>query len=237
MAKAVTRGRCIDSKALVVKPHSPACERNRDPILAVLRRHFADRRHVLEIGSGTGQHAVFFAEAMPWLTWQCSDLTENLPGIRMWLEAAGLANTPAPVELDVTQRPWPAPWMKISSQPSGRGRFDAAFSANSLHIMGWPEVEAFFAGLGTALANDCRLVVYGPFNYDGAYTSDSNREFDGWLKARDPRSGIRDFEAVDALAHAIGLELVEDIAMPANNRCLAWWRDDRRTRVEKSPRL
>ena len=121
--------------------------------------------------------------------------------------------------LDVATGPWPR-------SPTADGRFDAAFSANTLHIMGWPQVEAFFAGLDGALAGDARLVVYGPFNYGGEYTSDSNREFDGWLKARDPQSAIRDFEAVDALATNIGLRLDEDIAMPANNRCLVWRRGD-----------
>jgi len=195
------------------KPYSPSCDRNREPILAVLREHFVDRHDVLEIGSGTGQHAVHFAAAMPWLRWQCSDVADNLPGIRMWLDEAALPNTPAPIELDVARGPWPPQ------------TFDAVFSANSLHIMGWGEVEALFAGLDAALAPDATLVVYGPFNYDGDYTSDSNREFDSWLKARDPRSAIRDFEAVDALASAIGLRLVDDVAMPANNRCLVWRRD------------
>ena len=206
------------------KPCSPSCERNREPILAVLRTHFADRSRVLEIGSGTGQHAVFFAAAMPWLTWQCSDRAEYLPGIRLWLDEAGLANTPAPVELDVAVGPWPAPLLPLPQAGEGNTRFDAAFSANSLHIMGWAEVEACFAGLDTALADDATLVVYGPFNYGGAYSSDSNREFDHWLQARDPRMGIRDFAAVDALARAIGLRLVDDVAMPANNRCLVWTR-------------
>lgn len=194
------------------KPFSPACERNREPILAVLRKHFAASRRVLEIGSGTGQHAVHFAAAMPSLTWQCSDVAEHLPGIEAWLSDAALPNTPSPIELDVARGPWP------------RNRFDAVFSANTLHIMGWPEVEAFFAGLQTVLGDQGTLVVYGPFNQGGDYTSNSNREFDGWLKARDPRSGIRDFEAVDALARAIGMALAEDVAMPANNRCLAWCR-------------
>jgi cyclopropane fatty-acyl-phospholipid synthase-like methyltransferase len=197
---------------VIDKPVSPACERNREPILAVLRERFADRQRVLEIGSGTGQHAVHFAAAMPWLAWQCSDVADHLPGIRLWLDAAGLANTPAPIALDVESGPWPMQ------------RFDAAFSANTLHIMGWPAVEAFFAGLDAALADDAVLVVYGPFNEDGHYTSDSNREFDGWLKARDPRSGIRDAGAVDALARGIGLRRVDDTAMPANNRCLTWVR-------------
>jgi cyclopropane fatty-acyl-phospholipid synthase-like methyltransferase len=195
------------------KPYSPSCDRNREPILAVLREHIVDRHDVLEIGSGTGQHAVHFAAAMPWLRWQCSDVAANLPGIRMWLDEAVLPNTPAPIELDVARGPWPTQ------------AFDAVFSANSLHIMGWGDVEALFAGLDAAMAPDATLVVYGPFNYGGGYTSDSNREFDGWLKARDPRSAIRDFEAVDALASAIGLRLVDDVAMPANNRCLVWRRN------------
>ena len=198
-------------------PNAPSCERNRDPILAVLQRWFADRRNVLEIGSGTGQHAVYFAAAMPWLRWQCSDRAENLPGIASWLEHASLPNTPAAVGLDVARGPWPR-------SDIDDGRFDAAFSANTLHIMGWPQVEAFFAGLDGVLSADATVVVYGPFNYGGDYTSQSNREFDGWLKARDPQSAIRDFEAVDALAQRIGLRLVEDAAMPANNRCLVWRR-------------
>ena len=197
------------------KPYSPSCDRNRAPILAVLREHFATRHDVLEIGSGTGQHAVHFAAAMPWLRWQCSDIADNLPGIRLWLDEAALPNTPAPIELDVARGPWPAQ------------TFDAVFSANSLHIMGRADVEALLNGLDAVLAPHATLVVYGPFNYGGDYTSDSNREFDGWLKARDPRSAIRDFEAVDALARAIGLRLHADVAMPANNRCLVWRRDKR----------
>ncbi|MGY0634794.1 DUF938 domain-containing protein [Luteimonas sp. A478] len=194
------------------KPHAPACDRNRDPILAVLREHFADRRRVLEIGSGTGQHAVHFAQAMPWLQWQASDVAENQPGIRAWLDDAQLLNAPAPVVLDVAQSPWPA--------------VDAVFTANTLHIMGWDAVQAFFSGVGQVLADadGGKLVAYGPFKYDGAFTSDSNREFDAWLKARDPQSGIRDFEAVDELANDAGLRLVTDLAMPANNRCLVWKR-------------
>ena len=196
-----------------LKPHAPACDRNRHPILAVLREHFADRRRVLEIGSGTGQHAVHFAQAMPWLKWQASDMADNLPGIRAWLDDARLPNTPAPLALDVLG-PWPA--MEA----------DAVFTANTLHIMGWDGVQAFFRGAGQLLADapGSTLVAYGPFTYGGDYTSDSNREFDAWLKARDPQSGIRDFEAVDTLAGEAGLRLVVDAAMPANNRCLVWRR-------------
>ncbi len=198
------------------KPFASACERNREPILAVLRERFAGCRHVLEVGSGTGQHAVHFAAAMPWLQWQCSDRAEHLSGIRAWLDEAALDNTPPPLALDVTDRPWPR-------APTRGGRFDAVFSANTLHIIGWAGVQAFFSGVGDVLERDGGvLVAYGPFKYAGAYTSDSNRDFDAWLKARDPRSGIRDFEAVDALARDAGLQLVDDAAMPANNRCLAW---------------
>jgi cyclopropane fatty-acyl-phospholipid synthase-like methyltransferase len=193
------------------RPHAAATERNRAPILTVLRRHFADRRRVIEIGSGTGQHAVHFASALPQLIWQCSDVPEHLPGIRAWLDHTSLANTPPPLVLDVTQA-WP------------QDVYDAAFSANTLHIMGWAEVERMFAGLDGVLDTDAVLAIYGPFNYDGRYTSESNAAFDASLRATDPKRGIRDFEAVDALARAIGLALVEDVAMPANNRTLVWRR-------------
>jgi hypothetical protein len=195
----------------VDKPSAPSCERNRDPILAVLRVQFADRRRVLEIGSGTGQHAVYFAAAMPWLAWQCSERAEHLPGIRLWLDEAALPNTPPPIELDAGS-PWPA------------GRYDAVFSANTLHIMSWPEVEQLFTHLPGATTDDAKLAVYGPFNYGGRHTSDSNAAFDQWLQARGAHMRIRDAEAVDALAEAAGFELVEDVAMPANNRTRVWRR-------------
>ena len=193
------------------KPFAPACERNRDPILAVLREHFADRRHVLEIGSGTGQHAVHFAAALPHLLWQGSDRAGNLPGIRQWLAEAALPNTPEPLLLDVGGD-WP------------RRRFDAVFSANTLHIMAWPEVEALFAALPAVLADDATLVVYGPFHRDGRPTSTSNAAFDRSLRERAPHMGVRDLEAVDALAAEAGLALVEVRTMPAHNLCPVWRR-------------
>ncbi len=193
------------------KPYAEACDRNRGPILEVLKRHFADRRRVLEIGSGTGQHAVYFAAALPQLLWQTSDLEANLPGIRSWLDEAALSNAPPPLALDV-RGSWP------------HDCYDAVFTANTLHIMSWEEVRAFFAALPRILAPDAVLAVYGPFNYAGRFTSASNEAFDGWLKQRSPASGLRDFEAVDALARSIGLALVEDRAMPANNRTLVWRR-------------
>ena len=207
------------------KPYSESCERNQSPIAAVLQRCFSTARHVLEIGSGTGQHAVHFATVMPWLQWQCSDHCQHLPGIRQWLQDAGLGNTPAPIELQAVTDPVAglAPQPALTDVANGAG-FDAVFSANTLHIMGWEQVQALFAGLPGLLADQALLVVYGPFNYRGDFSSDSNRVFDAWLKGRDPRSGIRDFEVVVALAQEHGWELQEDVPMPANNRCLVWSR-------------
>ena len=193
------------------KPFSPACERNRDPILAVLRERFADCRRVLEIGSGTGQHAVHFATALPHLVWQTSDVADHLGGIRMWLDEAALPNTPAPLQLDVND-PLPA------------GNFDAVFSANTLHIMGWPEVRRLFAALPALTGASALLTLYGPFNRNGQFSSASNAQFDADLRQDHPQRGIRDIEAVDALATVAGFTLIQDRAMPANNRCITWRR-------------
>jgi cyclopropane fatty-acyl-phospholipid synthase-like methyltransferase len=192
-----------------MKPYAPACDENRGPILKVLSEHFADRRLVLEIGSGTGQHAVYFASSLPHLVWQPTDLVENHVGINAWLNEAGLPNTRSPLVLDVTSI-WPD------------GVYDAVFSANTLHILAWEQTEQLFEGLPHCLTEDAKLVIYGPFNYGGRYTSDSNARFDRWLKAQAPHQGVRDFEAVDALARKAGFALLKDHAMPANNRCLIW---------------
>lgn len=194
------------------KPYSTACERNRDPILEVLRNRLQLRRHVLEVGSGTGQHAVHFARHLGHLTWQTSDRAMNLPGIRQWLAEAGLPNTPEPLVLDVNE-PWPA----LGA--------DAVYSANTLHIMSWPEVELLFSHLPAVTAPAASLVIYGPFKYGGRHTSDSNAAFETSLQAEVPHRAIRDFEAVDALARAAGFSFVHDYAMPANNRCLVWERN------------
>lgn len=193
------------------KPYAPACDRNREPILAVLRGYFADRHSVLEIGSGTGQHAVYFAQALPQLSWQTSEVAAHLPGIQLWLDEAKLPNTPAPIEFDVNGA-WPT------------RSFDAIFSANTLHIMSWPQVQMLFARLSAVLTGDAIVAVYGPFNYGGHFTSDSNAEFDASLRRRAAHMGIRDFEAVNRLAESAGLHLLEDVAMPANNRLLIWQR-------------
>ena len=195
-----------------MRPSSQACENNRQPILEVISPLLKDIDHLLEIGSGTGQHARFFAESMPWLTWQPSDLEDNHPGIEAWREDYARDNLPSPLGIDVTNADW------------GLELPAALFTANSLHIMPWSAVQALFRYLGTAAPAGHLLLVYGPFNYGGSYTSDSNARFDQWLADMHPGGGIRDFEAVDKLAAAAGYRLLQDSAMPANNRLLAWQR-------------
>jgi len=191
---------------------SEACERNKGPILALLRGELAASRTVLEIGSGTGQHAVYFAPLLPQLQWQPTEVAAQLPELAARIRLEGSPNLRAPLPLDVGERPWTVPGA------------DAVFSANTLHIMSWERVRDFFRGVGALLTPPGVLCVYGPFRYRGAYTSDSNAEFDRFLKGRDPLSGIRDFEALDALAQAEGLTLAADHDMPANNRTLVWRR-------------
>jgi len=190
--------------------HSEASERNKGPILEVLREAFADCTHVLEIGSGSGQHAVHFALAMPGLVWQPSELPDAMPALRKRIFNEGPSNLRAPVVIDVTAPPWDV------------RRVDGIFTANTLHIMHWPQVEAFFTGLPAVAKSGAVLAIYGPFSYGGKHTSGSNASFDAMLRARDPGSGIRDFEAVDALAREAGFMLVRDHPMPANNRTLVW---------------
>jgi hypothetical protein len=197
---------------MTLLPHSEACERNKGPIVAVLREWFADATRVLEIGSGTGQHAVHFARELPHLTWQPTDRAEYLGGLRARLAEEGPANVRPPLELDVAVRPWP----DVEA--------DALYTANTLHIMGWIDVQSLFDALAEHPARWRRLALYGPFNYGGRHTSESNAAFDAQLRARDARSGLRDFEALDALATAAGYRLAGDHAMPANNRLLTYLR-------------
>ena len=193
-----------------MKPYSESCDQNRAPILEVLRIELEGRRLLLEIGSGTGQHAVYFAPEFPQLLWQTSDMADMHTGIRAWLSDAHAGNILPPLALDVGRDAWPAPG------------YDAVYSANTAHIMTWPEVECMFAGIGEVLDAGGVFCLYGPFNYGGAYTSASNARFDAWLKARDPDSGIRDFEALQELAGKAGMKLRNDYEMPANNRTLVW---------------
>lgn len=192
------------------KPYSEACDQNRDPILAVLRRYFDRPGTILEIGSGTGQHAVYFGAALPQLRWQPTDVPFHLPGIRLWLEEAALPNVAEPLVLDVRHRPWPV------------AAADGVYSANTAHIMHWPEVEAMFEGVGRVLHPGGYFCLYGPFNENGAFTSESNARFHASLRMRDPGMGLRDKADLDRLARAAGLERVEDVVMPVNNFTLVW---------------
>ena len=192
----------------MIKPFSQACENNKEPILQKIQTIFLESTTVWEIGSGTGQHACYFARNLPHLIWQPTDREENLEGINSWVEETELTNLRKSLALNVVDDEWPCQ------------RINALFSANTLHIMHWQEVECFFAGLAKYLTEKALICLYGPFNYNGQYTSASNESFDQWLKARDPQSGLRDFEAIKKLAKATNLIIKNDFAMPANNRLL-----------------
>lgn len=194
------------------KPFSQACENNQLPILEVLNGYISSPGTVNEIGSGTGQHGVFMARHLPQVVWQPSDIGSHLPGIQAWCDDANLPNLALPLCFDVnddTTPLTPAPYL---------------FSANTLHIMSWPSVERFFHWIPSLLQPGGIAFFYGPFNYNGQFTSDSNARFDAWLRSQGEHQGIRDFEAITALAHQAGLNLVQDHAMPANNRTLVWRR-------------
>ncbi|NNG12351.1 MAG: DUF938 domain-containing protein [Halobacteria archaeon] len=196
-----------------MKQFSEACEENKQPILAVLEMQFSGSRTVLEIGSGTGQHAVFFARQLPHVTWQPSDLPASHASIDAWRAEAQLPNLLAPLTLDVRADQWPLQ------------NYDAVFSANTTHIMSWPAVQVMFSGIGKLLQTGGVFCLYGPFNYNRCYTSTSNARFDEWLKQRDPASGLRDFEDLYRLAGENGLAPAHDYEMPVNNRLLVWRAD------------
>ena len=193
-----------------MKAYSEACDQNRGPILSILRDEFRATRQVLEIGSGTGQHAVYFGQHLRHLQWQTSDLPENHASIHAWLDEAGLDNVLRPLVLDVLCGPWPTQ------------SYDGVFSANTTHIMNRNMVEHMFRGIGQALQRHGTLCLYGPFNYNNSYTSPSNERFDAWLRSRDPASGLRNFEDLDVLASDNDMVLRADHEMPANNRLLVW---------------
>ena len=198
-----------------MKPYSESCVQNREPIFKIIQPLFAKRKNLLEIGSGTGQHAVYFAKELPHLNWQTSDIQENHEGINQWLDEAQLDNIKRPLSLAACDR---ESWTKLE----GDDYYDAVFSANAVHIMGEVDVQCLIINVGETLANMGLFVLYGPFNYEGKYTCESNERFDVWLKDRDPKSGIRDFEWIDELANKAGLTLQHDFEMPANNRILVW---------------
>lgn len=192
------------------KPNAPATERNREAILAVLQTEFRDTKSVLEIGSGSGQHAVFFARELPHLTWQSSDRQINHAGINAWVADAGLENVLRPLALDVQET------ATLSAA------YDAVFSANTAHIMSFQAVECMFRIVGSCLSEEGVFCLYGPFNQDGTFSSPSNEKFDASLKAQDAAMGIRDLQDLDALAEANGLRRVRLYAMPANNNLAVW---------------
>lgn len=198
-------------------PFSDTCERNKQPILEVLERHFPKRGFVLEIGSGSGQHVVFFAGKLKLLKWQPSELPENLPALTARIEAEGSDNIKPPIAIDVLaddQSGWPE---RVLS---------AVFSANTAHIMNWQGVRAMFEHVGGKLKERGVFCLYGPFNEGGKYTSDSNRSFDLQLKSRDPEMGLRDVRSLELLAEKNSMRLVDQVSMPANNQTLVFMRND-----------
>ena len=195
------------------KPCAPAAERNSGPILEVIRKVFADASSVLEIGSGTGQHAVHFGQAMPQLSWQTSDLEENHAGIRAWLDDAGLANVHDPIVVDVLTAELPA------------SSYDAVYSANTTHVMHIEAVRKMFELVASVLRVGGVFCLYGPFRQDGAFNAASNAEFDAKLRGQDPAMGIRDLEDLDGFAGSNGLRRARLVSMPSNNHLVVWVKD------------
>ena len=192
---------------------APAVARNRDPILAVLRRVLPTEGTVLEIASGSGEHAVYFAAGLPNLTWQPTDVDPiALRSISAHRDAGGLANLLAPVELDVQALSWPVE------------RADGVVCINMLHIAPWSAAEGLMAGAGRVLPVGGVLYLYGPFQDNGRHTATSNAVFDASLKARNPEWGLRDVADISHLAASKGLDQVGQIQMPANNLSLVFRR-------------
>ncbi|MFK7863428.1 MAG: DUF938 domain-containing protein [Pseudohongiellaceae bacterium] len=209
-------------------PYSQASENNKLAILEVLKRHLASRESLLEIGGGTGQHAVFFASSFPNLHWQSSDIAENIDSLNLRISQSQLVNLPKAIELNVDDVSWSQHSNQSSENESSShvSSPDVIFTANSLHIMSEQSVENFFKGVKRHLNIGGLVLLYGPFKYRNEFTTQSNAQFDLWLKERNPESGIRDFEKIKALAEAADLQLIEDNTMPANNQLLVWSRKE-----------
>jgi len=191
-------------------PFSQACENNKQPILKVLKEYISDQESLLEIAGGTGQHGEFFAKSFPNLLWQTSDLPGAVADLNLRISEANLQNLPPALTLDVNDSNW------------NMKKYELLFTANSLHIMPEKSVENFFSRIPDALQKNGLVFIYGPFNYGGKFTTRSNAEFDEWLKEKDDRSGIRDFEVISELAVCVGLSLVADEQMPSNNQLLVF---------------
>jgi len=192
------------------KPFAESCEQNKLPILEALKEIFNKQGDLLEVGSGTGQHAVYFSEYFPHLSWQPTDVEEQIEGIKLWLQDVPHNRIKEPEVLNVSSENWPYENM------------DYVFTANTIHIISWPNVQSMFKGVAKALKQGGLFAQYGPFNYSGKYTSESNARFDQWLKDRDPVSGIRNFEDLALLPKENNMMLFADYEMPANNRILVW---------------
>ncbi|VAW52135.1 hypothetical protein MNBD_GAMMA06-2237 [hydrothermal vent metagenome] len=190
------------------KPYSESCDQNKAAIFSIIAPVLSSVTNVLEIGSGTGQHALYFAKKIPHLKWHTSDCCSYIEGINMWLDDVDQKNVLPPFELNVSESQWPTLVV------------DTIFTANTLHIMSDEDVENFISGAAQLLDSQGGLLIYGPFNYDGSFTSESNERFDRWLKDRDVKSGIKNFEEIVSLVKKNGMRLVTDYEMPENNRIL-----------------
>jgi cyclopropane fatty-acyl-phospholipid synthase-like methyltransferase len=197
-----------------IKPFSESSEQNKQVILDIIQPRLSKLKRVLEVASGTGQHAVYFSHEMPHLHWQTSDLTENHSGISQWITDSSLTNIEMPIPLNVSSDSWP------------KQTYDAVFSANSFHIMAASNVTDFFKNIASVINDNGLIIIYGPFNYDGHFTSESNARFDAMLRERGCDSCIKDFEWCNELAESAGFKLIEDHEMPQNNRILAWQKQD-----------
>ena len=193
-------------------PFSQACEKNKEPILKVLKEYVSDQESLLEIAGGTGQHGEFFAKSFPNIVWQTSDLPDAVTDLNLRISEANLQNFPRALTLDVNDPNWNVK------------KYELLFTANSLHIMSEESVENFFSRIPDALQQSALVFIYGPFKYDGKFTTESNAEFDEWLKEKDRRSGIRDFEVISELAISAGFSFVADVQMPSNNQLLVFSR-------------
>lgn len=193
-----------------MRQYSESCDRNKEPILNVIKPYLGHAKKLLEIGSGTGQHAVYFGAAMPHLTWQTSDLPSQHASIVAWIEHSELPNVRKPFSLDVGRRYW-------DIDP-----VDAIFTANTAHIMSWDSVKSMFRGIGMKLKPGGHFFIYGPFNVSDKYTSESNEKFDQWLKEQDPESALRNYEDILSHARHNGLGFINRHQMPANNMLLVF---------------
>ena len=193
-------------------PFSQACENNKEPILKVLKEYISDQESLLEIAGGTGQHGEFFEKSFPNLLWQTSDLPSAVADLNLRISETSLQNLPPALTLDVNDSNWNVK------------KYELLFTANSLHIMSEKSVENFFSKIPNILQQNALVFIYGPFKYGGKFTTKSNAEFNEWLKEKDLRSGVRDFEVISELAVSVGLSLVADVQMPSNNQLLVFSR-------------